>query len=64
METVELTFVKDRDTKNTARFREVPVGRAAVVGTLYIQKAVAAGVEAVRVRIESISERVGSKEAL
>ena len=46
METQELTFAKEKETKNTVRYQEVPSeGAAAVIGPLYIQKsALGAGV--------------------
>ncbi len=34
-----LTFVREKDTKNTVRYAEsTPPGQAPVVGTLYVQK--------------------------
>lgn len=36
---VEVNFVKEKDTKNTVRFKEVPAeGKPPIVGTLYLQK--------------------------
>lgn len=66
MESITLHFVKEKDTKNTVRFKEVrdggwAAGERPVVGTLYVNKDVARDVSAVRVTIEC--ERVGSREA-
>ena len=39
METQELTFAKEKETKNTVRYQEIPSdGEATVIGPLYIQK--------------------------
>lgn len=48
----DLTFKKERETKNTVRFQEaVEPGKPQVVGTLYIQKWVAPA-ETIRVSVE------------
>lgn len=46
MQTQELTFAKEKETKNTVRYQEVPSdGEATVIGPLYIQKsALGAGI--------------------
>ena len=46
MEMQELTFAKEKETKNTVRYQEVPSdGEATVIGVLYIQKsALSAGI--------------------
>jgi hypothetical protein len=45
---------KEKDTKNTVKFAEVPVqGQAPVFGSLYLQKWWAAGAQNVRVTIEA-----------
>jgi len=42
MDTKELTFTLEKETKNTVRYKEsVESDAAAVVGTLYIQKTAA-----------------------
>ena len=38
MKKLELTFVYEKPTKNTVRYREESSGEDAAVGTLYIQK--------------------------
>ena len=38
METQELKFVLERETKNTVRYQEQSDGQPAVIGTVYIQK--------------------------
>lgn len=46
MQTLTVTFEKERETKNTIRYQEVPVGKApAVIGTLYVQKWALAGLD-------------------
>lgn len=48
----ELTFKKERETKNTVRFQEeAEPGKPQIVGTLYIQKW-AAPAETIRVTVE------------
>ena len=46
METQELKFAKEKETKNTVRYQEVPSdGADTVIGPLYIQKsALGAGI--------------------
>jgi hypothetical protein len=44
MEMQELTFKKEKETKNTIRYQEVVEdGKAAVVTTMYIQKSATSG---------------------
>ena len=38
METQELKFVLEPETKNTVRYQEQSNGESAVIGTVYIQK--------------------------
>ena len=38
METQQLTFALERETKNTVRYQEQTDGNPAVIGTVYIQK--------------------------
>lgn len=38
METQQLTFTLERETKNTVRYQEKTDGNTAVIGTIYIQK--------------------------
>ena len=39
METVKIEFIKEKDTKNTVRFKETPAdGKPPCIGTLYVQK--------------------------
>ena len=53
MEKVVLNFEKERDTKNTVRYTEVPAkDEAPVIGTLYMQKWFAKGTEKLVVTIE------------
>jgi len=50
---MEINFVKEKETKNTVRFTEVPEeGKPPVVGTLYLQKWYAGNAEKVKVQIE------------
>ena len=54
------TFMRERDTKNTVRFQEVPeAGAAPIIGTLYVQKAALQGsglidVTSIEVAIQSV----------
>ena len=44
METRELTFKKEKETKNTIRYQEVVEdGKSAVIMTLYVQKSAVDG---------------------
>lgn len=53
MEKKMLDFVKEKDTKNTVRFAEVPPeGTPPIVGTLYLQKWYVKDATKVRVEIE------------
>jgi hypothetical protein len=46
-------FTRDRETKNTVKFTEVPVqGEAPIVGTLYVQKWVAGAANNVKLTLE------------
>jgi hypothetical protein len=46
-------FTREKETKNTVKFTEVPVqGQAPVVGTLYIQKWVAGAFQNVKLTLE------------
>jgi hypothetical protein len=46
-------FQKEKETKNTVKFAEVPVqGQAPVVGTLYLQKWAVGASQNVKVTIE------------
>jgi hypothetical protein len=48
-----LIFARERETKNTVRFQEVvPADGTAVIGTLYVQKAVAQDAGAVTMDLE------------
>ena len=38
METQELTFTLERETKNTIRYAEDTSGKPPAIGTLYVQK--------------------------
>jgi hypothetical protein len=50
----ELTFEWEKDTKNTRKYEEVErVGQAKVIGSLYVQKHAANGVERLKVTIEA-----------
>jgi hypothetical protein len=66
METLIVKFVRDKETPNQIRFKEVRdggwrPGEKPVVGNLYLRKPLAATVTAVRVTVEDISsERDGS----
>jgi len=49
----KIEFVKEKDTKNTVRYKEVPPeGKPAIVGTLYLQKWFAGSAEKVSITIE------------
>ena len=49
-----LIFSREKDTKNTVKFAEVPTeGEAPVIGSLYVQKWFAAGASNVRLTIEA-----------
>ena len=53
MSKTTLTFLKEKDTKNTVRYTEVPAkDEAPVIGTLYVQKFFAKGAEKLTVTIE------------
>lgn len=61
MQTLKLKFVRERETPNTVRFKEVreggwKVGEKPTVGTLYVAKLVAGDVDAVTVTIEPTDE--------
>lgn len=46
-------FVKEKETKNTVRYKEVPPeGAPSLIGTLYLQKWYAGSAEKVSVTIE------------
>jgi len=36
---MKIKFIKERETKNTIRFAEVPEGEETIVGTIYVPKA-------------------------
>ena len=49
----KIEFVKEKETKNTVRFKEIPPeGKPGVIGTLYLQKWYAGSAEKVTVTIE------------
>lgn len=51
-EVVELTFTKERETKNTVVYQEQPVeDRPMLIGALYIQKWWAKGTSQIRVTL-------------
>ena len=53
MEKTELTFEREKETKNTVRFQEKPeAGKPPVVGTLYVQKWAVGETQALKVTIE------------
>ena len=46
-------FAKEKDTKNTVKFTEVPAeGQPPVIGTLYVQKWAVGSAESVKVTVE------------
>jgi hypothetical protein len=48
-----IVFQKEKDTKNTVKFAEVPVqGQAPVIGTLYLQKWFVGASQNVKVTVE------------
>jgi hypothetical protein len=48
-----IVFQKEKDTKNTVKFAEVPVqGQAPIIGTLYLQKWIAGTSQNVKVTVE------------
>jgi len=48
-----LTFVREKETKNTIRFQEEPVkGQPPAIGTLYVQKYIVGDSEKITVTIE------------
>ena len=52
-EPIVLQFVKEKDTKNTVRFTEVPEeGKPPVMGTIYLQKWAVTTAQALTVTIE------------
>lgn len=52
---MELTFIKEKDTKNTGRFAEqVAEGEPTVIGTLYVQKHFCKGATELKVTIEVV----------
>lgn len=52
-ELIVLHFVKEKDTKNTVRFTEVPEeGKPPVVGTVYLQKWAVTTAQALTITIE------------
>jgi hypothetical protein len=51
--TKHIVLTKDRDTKNTVKFTEVPTeGQAPVIGTLYVQRWFAGNANNVRLTLE------------
>jgi len=53
MEKTELTFEREKETKNTIRYQERPdPGNPPVVGTLYVQKWAVGEAQALKVTIE------------
>ena len=51
----KIEFVKEKDTKNTVRFMEVPEeGKPPVVSTLYLQKWFIGNTEKVKVTVEKL----------
>jgi hypothetical protein len=54
---ITLYFTRERETKNTVRFKEdSPKGVPPVVGTLYVRKEVAKGAMELQVTIKSKEE--------
>lgn len=52
MKTIAITFLKERETKNTVRFTEITKdGEPPLVGALYIQKTALAGFNASRATV-------------
>lgn len=52
---MEINFVKEKETKNTVRFMEVPEeGKPPVVSTLYLQKWFIGNAEKVKVTVEKL----------
>ena len=50
---ITVKFTKEKTTKNTVKFEEVPEpGAEKVIGSLYIQQAVAGDAEHVRLTVE------------
>jgi hypothetical protein len=50
---MQLIFERDKVTKNTVRFQEIPeTGKPPVIGTLYVQKWAAGDVERLTVEVE------------
>ncbi|MFT7559790.1 MAG: hypothetical protein ACI93R_001705 [Flavobacteriales bacterium] len=57
MTTVSLNFSHEKETKNSVRFKEEPEpGKAAIVGTLYVQKWFASDAKNLTVTIEKPEE--------
>ena len=53
MPTKTIKFVKEKDTKNTVKFSEVPdPGQPPVVGNLYLQKWFVGGAQAVSLNLQ------------
>ena len=51
--TMTLKFKKEKETKNTVRFQEVPEeGKPPVIGTLYLQKWFAGEADTITIAIE------------
>lgn len=49
----EATFEKEKETKNSIRYQEVPVkGKAPMIGSLYVQKHIAGDADKIKVTIE------------
>ncbi len=49
---MEITFLKEKETKNTVRFQEQPAeGKPPVIGSLYVQKWYAGNREKITIQI-------------
>lgn len=54
---VEVNFVKEKETKNTIKYSEVPEeGQPPIVGTLYVQKWFAGSADSVKITLSIIEE--------
>ncbi len=54
---VEVNFVKEKETKNTIKYSEVPEeGQPPIVGTLYVQKWFAGSANNVKITLSIIEE--------
>lgn len=51
----EAVFEKEKETKNSVRFQEVPAkGKAPIIGSLYVQKHVVMDAEKLKITLEVV----------